>query len=55
MASYNLKNIHERRLRCPNCGKVNIIWCRKSKIRPKGHIKTMHCLFCGKLENLIEE
>ena len=54
MPRYNAKQIYQRFLQCPNCGKVNTLWSQKGKIRPVGHIKTMHCYFCGKLEDLIE-
>ena len=54
MPRYNAKQIYQRFLQCPNCGKVNTLWSQKGKIRPVGHIKTMHCYFCGKLEDMIE-
>lgn len=46
---------YKRFLRCPNCDKRMELWSKTSRVRPKNHIKTMHCYFCGSLVDAIEE
>ena len=47
--------IYKRFLRCPSCHKRMQLWSKMSRVRPKNHIKTLYCYFCGKLVDAIEE
>lgn len=46
------KRLIDRYIKCPECGKVMLLWSKSG--RKSGHIKTMHCYYCGKLINGIE-
>lgn len=42
-----------RLFRCPVCGRIT----PATKVRGRtviGHIKTMHCLFCGEVQDFIQ-
>lgn len=46
------KRLKERWVKCPNCGKIHLIWSKQE--RGKGHIKTMNCYYCGQLVDMEE-
>ena len=52
MANLKRKKLVERYLKCPNCNKIITLWSKGG--RKEGHVKTMHCYFCGQLVNMIE-
>lgn len=39
---------------CPECGNSLPLPRKKSKKRDKGHIKTLFCVYCGKVTETIE-
>lgn len=40
--------------KCPDCGNIIPIPRRKSRQRPKGHIKDLYCPWCNKVQKTIE-
>ena len=46
------KKLKERYVKCPNCGRVLLIWSKNE--RGKGHIKTMTCYYCNQLVDMQE-
>ena len=52
--SLTSRGLYKRFLKCPSCGKVNEMWAKRRYTRPKGHIKTMQCYFCGEYVDMTE-
>lgn len=41
-------------LYCTRCGKKGIPVFRAGRIREAGHLKSMYCMHCGRIQNFVE-
>lgn len=55
MGTRKTGKVEMTQLRCPQCGTVNIIWRKKSKLKKDGHLKHMYCPICKEVTGQYEE
>ena len=49
-----MRNVTERRFKCPDCGTVQTAYKLSSRRTAAGHIKTMWCYKCKKVKNFTQ-